>query len=253
MIKKIFLRLILFIILIPWGTSISQVFAEKDIELADIKYNRAILLMDSSPSLAMNELNTAKELNPKDPKIVVAIGQIYFRQNNYQEAIKAFEKAIKLNKNYVVAYSNLGYTYMSLREWDKAIQNFRIILKYPNLTSPHYVYNAVGWVYYEKNEFRKSIEELKKAIELKKNYAIAYYNLGLSLMGLEDFDQAINEFKNAIKYQPDLVQPHNQLALIYLKKNMKQKARKKFQKVMELAPESLLAEEAKNYLAIIDG
>jgi Tfp pilus assembly protein PilF len=49
------------------------------------------------------------------------------------------------------------------------------------------------------------------------------------------------------------VQAHNQLALIYLKKSMKEEARKEFQKVVELAPDSLLAEEAKNYLNIIDG
>ncbi len=208
--------------------------------------------MGSDPFLAMNELNFAKKLNPREPKIFVAIGQIYFSQKSYREAIKAFEKAIKLNENFVVAYSNLGYTYMSLKEWDKAIENFRMIFNYPGITAPHYVHNAIGWAYYEKNEFKKSIEELKKAIELKSNYAIAYYNLGLSILGLENFDQAFIEFKNAVKYQPGLVQAHNRLALPYLKKNMKQEARKEFQKVMELAPDSLLAEEAKNYMDIID-
>lgn len=208
-----------FTVLFLWGTGVPKGFAEKkDIVRADVIYNRAMLLMDSDPSLAMNELNSAKKLNPKDPKILVAIGQIYFRQKDYRAAIKAFEKALKLNKNYVVAYSNLGYTYMALKEWNNAIQNFRMILNYPNLTAPHYVYNAIGWAYYEKNEFKKSIEELKKAVELKNNYAIAHYNLGLSLLGLENFDNAFVEFKNAVKFQPELVQAHNQLALIYLKK-----------------------------------
>lgn len=254
MTKKIYLLTILFlIVLIPCGYSVSKVFAgKKDIELADAMYSRAILLMGSDPSLAMNELNSARKLNPREPKIFVAIGQIYFNQKNYQEAIKAFKKAIKFNENFVVAYSNLGYTYMALKEWDKAIENFRVIFNYPGIMAPHYVHNAIGWAYYEKNEFRKSIEELKKAIELKNNYAIAYYNLGLSLLGLENFDQAFIEFKNAVKYLPELVQAHNRLALLYLKKNIKQEARKEFQKVIELAPKSLLAEEAKNYLGIMD-
>ena len=75
--------------------------------------------MDSDPSLAMNELNSAKKLNLKDPKILVAIGQVYFRQNKYQEAIESFEKALQLDKNYVVAFSNLGYTY---EEFKKAVE-----------------------------------------------------------------------------------------------------------------------------------
>tara|TARA_B100000315_G_scaffold135923_1_gene125187 strand:+ start:19003 stop:19770 length:768 start_codon:yes stop_codon:yes gene_type:complete len=253
--KKMYLQFVLFfIVLFLWGPGVSKGFAEKeDILRADAIYNRAMLLMNSDPSLAMNELNSAKKLNPKDPKILVAIGQIYFRQNKYQEAIESFEKALQLDKNYVVAYSNLGYTYMALKEWNNAIQSFRMILNYPNITAPHYVYNAIGWAYYEKNEFNKSIEELKKAVELKNDYAVAHYNLGLSLLGLENFDHAFVEFKNAVKFQPELVQAHNQLALIYLKKNMKEEARKEFQKVMELAPDSLLAKEAKNYLNILDG
>jgi|ETNmetMinimDraft_23_1059889.scaffolds.fasta_scaffold28301_2 tetratricopeptide (TPR) repeat protein len=255
MTKKIYLRFVIsFIVLFLWGPVLSKGFAEKnDIALADANYDRAVLLMDSNPSLAMNELNSAKKLNPNDPKIFVAIGQIYFRKNDYREAIETFKKALELDKNYVVAYSNLGYTYMALKDWNNAIQSFRMILNYPNITAPHYVYNAIGWAYYEKNEFKKSIEELKKAVKLKKNYAVAHYNLGLSLLGLENFDHAFVEFKNAVKFQPELVQAHNQLALIFLKKNKKEEARKEFQKVMELAPDSLLAEEAKNYLNIIDG
>ena len=253
--KELYLHIVLFLAaFLLWEPGIPNVFAEnKDIALSDIKYNRGLLLMDSDPSLAMNELNSAKELNPKDPKIDVAIGQLYFRQNKYQEAVKAFENAINLNKNYVAAYSNLGYIYMTLKDWDKAILNFRTILNYPNIMAPHFVYNAIGWAYYEKNEFRKSIEELKNAIKHKNNYGIAYYNLGLSLLALDNFDQAFIQFENAVTFQPELVQAHNQLALVYLKKNMRQEARKEFQKVIELAPDSVLAEEAKKYLDIIGG
>ena len=119
-----------------------------------------MLLMDSDPSLAMNKLNSAKKLNDKDPKILVAIGEAYFRQNKYKETIESFEKALQLDKNYVVTFSNLAYTYMAFKEWNDAIQSFRMVLNYPNIAAPHYVHNAIGWVYYEKNEIKKSIEEL---------------------------------------------------------------------------------------------
>ena len=157
-----YLRFVLFfIVLFLWGPSVSKGFAGKeDVVRADAIYNRAMLLIDSDPSLAMNELNSAKKLNLKDPKILVAIGQVYFRQNKYQEAIESFEKALQLDKNYVGAFSNLGYTYMAFKEWNNAIQSFRMVLNYPNIAAPHYVHNAIGWVYYEKNEIKKSIEEL---------------------------------------------------------------------------------------------
>ncbi len=244
-------QLIICIFIIFFGFCLSEAFAEKNKTLAEIKYNQAVLLMDSNPLFALKELTIAAKLNPKEPKIPVAIGKIYLKQKLYPKAIDAFQKAIKIQKNYVDAYSNLGYTYVILKEWDKAIQSFRFILKYPNLTAPHYVHNAIGWAYYEKNDFKKSIIELKKAIRFKNNYSNAYYNLGLSLLGLEDDGQAIKEFKTAIKYNPDFVQAHNHLALIYLKKNLNKEAQEEFLKVIELAPDSQSAKEAKKYLDLI--
>jgi len=95
MTKIIYLRFVFFYCPLSMGTpGLSKGFTEKeDVVRADTICNRAMLLMDSDPSLAMNELNSAKKLNPKDPKILVAIGQVYFRQNKYQEAIESFEKS----------------------------------------------------------------------------------------------------------------------------------------------------------------
>lgn len=250
--KKINLWHILIVFILFQGLVVQSVFAENNIELVEKAFNRAILLMDSAPSIALQELTTAAELNPNNPKIFVAIGQVHFKLNDHQEAIKAFEKAIKINKDFAVAYSNLGYAYMSLKNWDKAIQNFRIILKYPNLTAPHYVHNAIGWAFYEKNEFIQSIDELKKAIQMKGNYSTAYYNLGLSLIGLEKIDEAITKLKEAIKYQPGFVQAHNQLALLYLKRNLNREAREEFKKVIEFVPDSPLAKDAENYMDLIN-
>lgn len=207
--------------------------------------------MNSNPRLALIDFQMAAKLNPKDPKIFVAIGQTHFGQNKSKEAIEALKKAIKINNSYVDAYLYLGRVYVFLKEWSNAIQTFRVALKYPNFIAPHYIHNAIGWAYYEKNEFEKSIEELQKAIRLKKSYPTAYYNLGLSLVGIGNFDEAIKKYKLAIKYQPSLVPAHYQLALIFMKKNMVKEAQAEFQKVIGLAPASKLSQEAKNYLNII--
>jgi tetratricopeptide (TPR) repeat protein len=244
-------QIIFCLFIIFFGFCLSETFAGKNKILAEIKYKQAVLLMDSSPLFALKQLTIAAKLNPREPKIPVAIGKIYRKQKLYQKAIDAFQKAIKIRKNYVDAYSNLGYTYVFLKEWDKAIQSFRFILRYPNSTAPYYVHNAIGWAYYEKNDFKKSIIELKKAIRFKYNYPNAYYNFGLSLLGLEDYEEAIKKFKIAIEYNPDFVQAHNHLALIYLKKNMHKEAQEIFLKVIELAPDSQPAKEAKKYLDLI--
>jgi len=56
------------------------------------------------------------------------VGKFYFLSNKYKEAIKEFEKIIKLDPQNVDAYYNLGLCYESLNEFDLARQMYQRVL-----------------------------------------------------------------------------------------------------------------------------
>ena len=61
--------------------------------------------------------------NPNDANGYFKMGLILDEQGKIDEAIKNYEKAIKINGNHASAYHNLGIDYFDKGDTDLAVQN----------------------------------------------------------------------------------------------------------------------------------
>jgi tetratricopeptide (TPR) repeat protein len=53
------------------------------------------------------------------------VGTIWYQRKKYGKAIKAYQKAIGMRKDMAVLYSNLGYAYFADKKYEEAIASFR--------------------------------------------------------------------------------------------------------------------------------
>jgi tetratricopeptide (TPR) repeat protein len=98
------------------------------------------------------------------------------KAKKYDEAIKCFKKAIKINPDYGYALSCLGHVYSKKGMTDEAIVELKKAIKIiPGSPWAHY---HLGVAYSEKGMPDEAISEYKKAISLDPNHAAAHYNLG---------------------------------------------------------------------------
>jgi len=102
-------------------------------------------------------------------------------------------------------------------------------------SSPN-THNNLGDVYGRQGNTEKSIEEFKKAIALKPNYADAYHNLGNAYHGIGRIDEAVDNYKMAIKFNPRLWQSYQNLGAIYFNKGDAKLAEEYFRKVVQIRP-----------------
>ena len=58
---------------------------------------------------------------------------------------------------------------------------------------------------------------LRKAISINKNYAKAYYKLGLLLVEDQDYKEALKNFELAITNDKNFAEAHYQIALLLMK------------------------------------
>ena len=76
----------------------------------------------------------------------INLSSIYFQLHRLQDVIRCCEESIKVNSNQIWAYNNIGVSYISLGESQKAIEYFEKALTFDKNFAP-----SLGWLLKEKS------------------------------------------------------------------------------------------------------
>jgi tetratricopeptide (TPR) repeat protein len=77
-------------------------------------------------------------------------------------------------------------------------------------------YFMKGLKYERANQYANAVEEYKKAVKIKPDYLDAYVNLGMVYYKLGKYSDAANAYKHAVKIKPDYLAAYNKLGTIYI-------------------------------------
>ena len=81
------------------------------------------------------------------------------------------------------------------------------------------VYKNLGNDFINNNDYNSAIESYKQAISIDNNYADAYYNLAKAYYHIQNFELAKKTYEELVKLVPENVEYHINLANCYLKTN----------------------------------
>ena len=110
------------------------------------------------------------------------------------------------------------------------------------------LHHALGNVYVREENYEKALDYYKNSLELYPRYHAAYNNIGTIYSKNGLLDQAITAFKEAIKINHDYIQSHFNLGTMYYQKGMLMDASSEFKKVLGLNKNYI---KAHNNLGII--
>lgn len=117
-----------------------------------------------------------------------------------QEAIAAYETAVKLDPTSAGAWLNLGTIYFNARMWTQAERFYRKALASdPNYPLAHF---NLGNLYDERGEWMKALEHYKSAVKLNAAYADAHYNLALAYQNRGRVLEALRHWRTYLKLDP---------------------------------------------------
>jgi type IV pilus assembly protein PilF len=197
---------------------------------------------------ALREYLEAEKLNPDDASVQFGLGSALNAKGRFQDGLQHYRKALEIDPKYTEAHNALGSTYLELGEWDNAIREFEITLKDYLYLTPFFVENNLGWAYYKKGDLPGAIEHYRKALSMKPDFGLAYYNLGLAYKDNKQTEEAIAAIRSAIFLVPNLLDAHLQLGILSFNAGIRDQARKAFEEVVRLAPRSDGARLAQQYL-----
>ena len=130
-----------------------------------------------------------------------------------EESQKIYLDLAKIYKNNYTLFYLIGTTFLQLKKFDDAIDNFHTSIDI-NSNFPE-VYNNLGIALAEKEKYSEALENYNKAIKLKNDYIDAHINRGVSLNKLKKFQDAISDLNFVIKTQPLNPLAHNNLGNIF--------------------------------------
>ncbi|RMD87466.1 MAG: tetratricopeptide repeat protein [Calditrichaeota bacterium] len=111
-------------------------------------------------------------------------------------------------------YRKRGLGYMGLGKIDRALHEFQQALKYKP-DAEGYVY--LGKLYLRQNNYKEAIEQFRKALRFNANYQEAYLALAGTYETMGDLQQANNLLKTILQINPYYERAYIKLAKIYLK------------------------------------
>lgn len=198
---------------------------------------------------ALQNFLEAYETIPDDPFLNNDLGLTYMAKERYDLAQTHFLRAIKFRPDYIEAKNNLGVAYLKQKQWNLAISIFEEVSESLVYETPAIPLSNLGWAYFHKKEYEKSKTYFKKSLSYQPNFLVSLHGLASIYLETGYYYQAIEFLNFRIKRNPGAAILHADLARSYeLVKDYK-KAKKAWEVVVKLVPEtSNLAEEAQERL-----
>jgi Flp pilus assembly protein TadD len=150
------------------------------------------------------------------------LGIGYLDQQQYDEAIHAFEQVVRLRPEYKDGYINEALTYIEWEKYDQAGAPLeKAIALRPNDARALY-YRAL--VERRQRNTEAEVADLEKVVTQYPQSRDARRELGISYYQLHRSEEAIEQFKALQAIDPDDLAAHYNLAILYRRKGMKKQA-----------------------------
>src|ERR671911_1363559 len=115
----------------------------------------------------------------------------------FEDAIRSFELALRLDQKYVDAWIKKGYAHFHLGEYKSAISAYDRALEIDiNNVEP---WNLKGLAYYRLKNYDKAIAACEKAIDVNPNDAMVWYNYACYLVLSGRIDEGLEGLKRSIE------------------------------------------------------
>ena len=184
--------------------------------LADALREQAIQLQDTDKKEA-EQLYLAAAIMDNDALRWNLLGNFYYKNSRFNDALKNYNMAIELQPEEAVYYENRGLAFESLGKMTEAEQSYKTALDYDNKTGRYF--NRLGFFYFEQKKYEPAIDYYLKALERNPAEPIYLENICIAYEQMNQQDKAEPYYLRLIEINPENDRIQNLLGIVYYKRN----------------------------------
>jgi tetratricopeptide (TPR) repeat protein len=161
---------------------------------------------------------------PDKPVISAELrGDIFMAKKQYREAIEAFHQGSPTDP---VLYNKAGIAYHQLLQLDNALKSYQQAVR----LKKDYVeaINNIGTIYYARKNFRRSISYYKRALKIapqETKSASIYSNLGTAYFSRKEYKDASEAFQTSMSLDPDVFEHRSNYGVLLEERNVEERAK----------------------------
>ena len=124
-------------------------------------------------------------------------GIMLMADEKMEEAVQAFEQALRIDPGHVDSLLKLGYARFHMDDYAGSNEAYDKVLQI-DVTNPD-AWNLKGLIHYETKNYEKALESVEKALDSDPTDGMAWYNKGCYLSILNHIPEAIEALKRSIE------------------------------------------------------
>src|SRR3989344_34206 len=213
---------------------------QKMIADADPENEESRVLLQTKISQTIEYALNAVSINSNDYQNWLALASLYSNlaganvEGAYANARSAYSRAQAASPSNPLPFLQLAQLELLLNNSDAALRNLASAVQLKADFAP--AYYLASQIYASKSDFKNAIPVAAQAAQYAQEDPLAWYNLGIIAYGGEDYTDAVTALKQAISLEPQYVTAIYVLGLSYYRQGMTQEALQAFTELNKLDP-----------------
>lgn len=151
-------------------------------------------------------ISTGLFAQKKDPvAALISEGISLHDQGDYEGAIEKYSDALEIDEDNSSALYERAYSYSALGQCDKSISDYKLLLEQQLLLNPSFsaqVYQGYANCLDDLGKPNEAIDIYREAIGKYPDNHLLHYNLGITLVRIDEFEDAENEMMISLNMNP---------------------------------------------------
>lgn len=213
------------------------------------QYNLGLFYLNNNDvDQALTHFQRAISLDPKHYLAYNALGLALAMKGQLPEAQKAYLRCLEINPNFSEARNNLGSLYQEMGYLDQAEEEFRKALADPNYQTKELPAYNLARLFFLREDYEQALALVQNALRFNQRLAMAHNLKGLIMEKLNRLPEAIDSYLSAVKLVPEDVNFNFNLAVAYFKDGQSPKAKEILEKILPLTKDESLRKQIASYL-----